>query len=54
MRINIQCGFVSVRSDRSSALCLFYERVNKDKASTKTTDKEKKIRESNLNRIKRK
>lgn len=53
MRINIGCGYVSVRADRCSALSLFYERINKGKASSFTSKREKESREYNLNRIKR-
>lgn len=49
MRINIRCGFISVRTDRSSALSLFVE-----KQESRTTGKERNLREYNLNRIKRK
>ncbi len=54
MRINIGCGYVSVRVDRSSALSMFYERINKGKASSFTSTKETELRKDNLNRIKRK
>ncbi len=54
MRIGIGCGYVSVRSDRNSALSLFYEIINKGKASSFTSTKEKELREYNLERIKRK
>ena len=49
MRINIGCGFVSVRRDRSSALSLFVE-----KQKNRTTDREKNMREFQVSRIKRK
>ena len=49
MRINIGCGYVSVRRDRSSSLSLFVE-----KQKTITTDKEKNLREFQVSRIKRK
>ena len=49
MRINIGYGFISVRTDRSSALSLFVE-----KQESRITDKERNIREFNASRIKRK
>lgn len=53
MRINIECGYVSVREDRSSALSKFWIRVGMGKEAT-TTIKEMELRKDNLNRIKRK
>ncbi len=49
MRINIICGFISVRRDRSSALSLFV-----DKQEGRATINEVNPREFNVSRIKRK